>query len=194
MPQDSTPSHERTALRVAEAVEAAQGFRRTVDARLILSVVAAGIVSFSCVVVETAMNVTFPALMAESFPLLILGRVLEGVGMGIAPPLMFIIIEQAPREHMGAVMGGGTLVTAVAPAVGPSVGDWLALAAAFVTLLAGFVTRKRRADATLIHLSVFDERRFVMGVVALVCLQFVVLGLSFLLPNYSQLVMGTGEA
>ena len=32
-----------------------------------------------------------------------------------------------------------------------------------------------------------------MGVVALVCLQFVVLGLSFLIPNYSQLVMGTGE-
>lgn len=105
-----------------------------------------------------------------------------------------IITEQAPREHMGARMGVGTLVMAMAPAVGPSVGDWLALAAAFVALLAGFVTRKRRADATLIHLSVFDERRFVMGVVALVCLQFVVLGLSFLLPNYSQLVMGTGEA
>lgn len=32
-----------------------------------------------------------------------------------------------------------------------------------------------------------------MGVVAIVCLQFVVLGLSFLIPNYAQLVMGAGE-
>lgn len=42
-------------------------------------------------------------------------------------------------------------------------------------------------------LSVFAERGFVMGVVAVVCLQFVVLGLSFLIPNYAQLVMGAGE-
>ncbi len=45
----------------------------------------------------------------------------------------------------------------------------------------------------LVHLSVFGKRRFVLGVVALVTLQFTVLGLSFLLPNYSQLVMGTGQ-
>ncbi len=31
-----------------------------------------------------------------------------------------------------------------------------------------------------------------MGALAIVCLQFVVLGLSFLIPNYSQLVMGAG--
>lgn len=42
-------------------------------------------------------------------------------------------------------------------------------------------------------LSVFAERGFVTGVVAIVCLQFVVLGLSFLIPNYAQLVMGAGE-
>ena len=42
-------------------------------------------------------------------------------------------------------------------------------------------------------LSVFAERGFVIGVVAIVCLQFVVLGLSFLIPNYAQLVMGAGE-
>lgn len=176
-----------------------------------------------------------------------------------------IITEQAPREHMGAMMGIGTLVTAMAPAVGPSVGGWLAetfgwraifaallpvlvvafflgifsirqghpvarerfdvpgwlllslaftalvfavdlgatlgwaspaelaLWAAFAVLLAAFVARERHCTSPLIHLSVFGERRFVLGVLALVCLQFVVLGLSFLLPNYSQLVMGTGE-
>nr|WP_199563120.1 MULTISPECIES: MFS transporter [unclassified Olsenella] len=56
-----------------------------------------------------------------------------------------------------------------------------------------FVRREGRADHPLISLAVFSQRRFVMGVFALVCLQFVVLGLSFLIPNYSQLVMGTGE-
>lgn len=38
---------------------------RRVDARFVLSVIACGIMSFSGVVVETAMNITFPALMAE---------------------------------------------------------------------------------------------------------------------------------
>lgn len=38
---------------------------RVLDARLLLSIVAAGIMSFSGVVVETAMNVTFPTLMHE---------------------------------------------------------------------------------------------------------------------------------
>lgn len=44
---------------------AAGEFERVLDARLIMSVVATGIMSFSGVVVETVMNVTFPALMDE---------------------------------------------------------------------------------------------------------------------------------
>lgn len=44
---------------------AAGEFERVLDARLIMSVVAAGIMSFVDVVVEAAMNVTFPALMDE---------------------------------------------------------------------------------------------------------------------------------
>jgi hypothetical protein len=69
----------------------------------------------------------------------------------------------------------------------------LCLLVAFTVLLVVFVRREGRAGHPLISLAVFSHRRFVMGVVALVCLQFVVLGLSFLIPNYSQLVMGTGE-
>lgn len=300
-----------------------RGFERVLDARLIMSVVAAGIMSFSGVVVETAMNVTFPALMeefgvntatvqwmttsyllvlaaivptssylnrrfatkrvfiaamlfyisgivcgftAQSFAMLLCGRILEGVGTGIALPLMFnIITEQAPYKNLGVMMGIGTLVTAMAPAVGPSLGGWLAeafgwraifaallpvlvvafvlgifsirqshevvreafdvpgwaalvcsfaalvfavseggslgwaspsvlaLFAVFAVFMVVFVLRERRAAAPLIRLSVFGEPRFVLGVVAIVALQFVVLGLSFLIPNYAQLVMGAGE-
>ncbi len=155
-------------------------FERRIDARLILSVVACGIMSFAGVVVETAMNITFPTLMAEfsvstasvqwittgyllvlacivplssffkrrfatktlfvaalalfvagtvlcaaapEFWVLIAGRVVQGLGTGLALPLMFnIIIEQAPHNRMGLMMGVATLITATAPAVGPSVG------------------------------------------------------------------------
>ena len=40
-------------------------FERRLDARLVLAVVAVGIMSFAGVVVETAMNIAFPALMEE---------------------------------------------------------------------------------------------------------------------------------
>ncbi len=155
-------------------------FTRRIDARLILSVIACGIMSFSGVVVETAMNITFPSLMDEfsvdtatvqwvttgyllvltaimplssflkrrfrnktmfvvaiccftigtiicavapAFSLLVVGRLIQGVGTGLALPLMFnIVIEQAPHDKMGLMMGIATLITATAPAVGPSVG------------------------------------------------------------------------
>ncbi len=304
-------------------IEKAAPFERVLDARLVMSVVAAGIMSFSGVVVETAMNVTFPALMSEfgvdtatvqwmttsyllvlalivptssylnrrfptkrvficamafyvagivcgmcavSFPMLLCGRILEGIGTGIALPLMFnIITEQAPENCMGTMMGTGMLVSAMAPAVGPSLGGWLAenfgwraifaallpilivafalgvisirqshevsrepldllgwallgvsfaglvfavseggvlgwtspvvlgLFALFAVALALFVVRELRAGEPLIHLSVFKEPGFVAGLLSIMLLQFSVLGLSFLLPNYSQLVMGAGE-
>ena len=301
-------------------------YERRLDARLVLSVVAAGIMSFSGVVVETAMNVTFPTLMAEfhvgtstvqwmttsyllvlaaivptsawmsrrfptrrvflvamafyisgiacgacaqSFPMLLCGRILEGCGTGIALPLMFNIIqEQAPLQNMGTMMGVGSFVTAMAPAIGPSLGGWvaenlgwrwifigllpvlavalvmgattirqshqtgpapfdvagwvtlvasfaslvfatsgagergwgspdvIALLVAFVALLALFLrrTRERARDgrAVLVSPNVFSHRGFSLSVLALVLVQFCVLGLSFLLSNYSQLVMGHG--
>ncbi|MBS6386564.1 MAG: MFS transporter, partial [Atopobium sp.] len=103
-------------------------FKRELNAKLVLSVIATGIMSFSGVVVETAMNVTFLCgFAAPTFMLLLLGRILEGIGTGLALPLMFnIITEQAPLKNMGVMMGIGMLVTAVAPAVGPSAGGWIA--------------------------------------------------------------------
>ena len=158
-------------------------FERKIDRKLILSIIAAGIMSFSGVVVETAMNVTFPTLMKEfqvgtstvqwittgyllilsviipasswlkrrfrtktlfltanilfitgtilcasapTFALLLMGRLIQGVGTGIALPLMFnIVLEQAPYNKMGVMMGIASLITAVAPAVGPSLGGMI---------------------------------------------------------------------
>ncbi|MDO4298262.1 MAG: MFS transporter [Lachnospiraceae bacterium] len=157
---------------------------KKIDLKLILSVVATGILSFAGVVVEMAMNITFPtliqefrigtstvqwlttgyllmlaliiptsswmkknfktknlfctamtlflcgtllALLAPSFWLLLAGRVIQGIGTGIALPLMFnIVLEQVPEENMGFMMGVATLITAMAPAVGPSFGGAIA--------------------------------------------------------------------
>lgn len=60
---------------------------------------------------------------APDFPLLLLGRAIQGVGTGIALPLMFnIIMEQVPSQKIGMMMGFGNLITGIAPAVGPTFG------------------------------------------------------------------------
>lgn len=158
-------------------------FERRIDAKLIMSIIATGLMSFSGVVVETAMNVTFPSLMNEFnvgtstvqwittgyllvlsiiipasswlkrrfttkhlfvtaiilfiigtvmcaaapvFSLLLLGRIIQGIGTGIALPLMFnIVLEQVPYDKMGLMMGTASLITAIAPAVGPSLGGMI---------------------------------------------------------------------
>ena len=160
-----------------------QEFERKLDRGLLLSIVATGLMSFTGVVIETAMNVTFPTLMQEfgihlstvqwittgyllmlaiiiptsaylkqrflsrrlflfanlvfllgtvmgcfspTFPVLLLGRLLQGIGTGVALPLMFnIVMEQAPKDKIGMMMGTATLVVAMAPAVGPSVGGMI---------------------------------------------------------------------
>ncbi|MDE3316530.1 MFS transporter [Lacticaseibacillus zeae] len=156
---------------------------RKVSAKLYLSILATGLMAFCGVLIETAMNVTFPTLMkqfqvntgtiqwlttgyllvvsiivpisgflkrrfttkqlfltataffilglaicsvANDFALLLIGRLIQGCGTGITLPLMFnIILEQAPLDKIGFLMGIGTLVTAIAPALGPTYGGVL---------------------------------------------------------------------
>ena len=63
---------------------------------------------------------------APSFSFVVLGRLVQGMGVGFALPLMFnIILEQVPSRKIGLMMGVGTLITAVAPAIGPTVGGFL---------------------------------------------------------------------
>lgn len=293
---------------------------KKIDAKLILSIIAAGIMSFSGVVVETAMNVTFPTLMEEFgigtstvqwittgyllvlaciipassylkkcfttralfvtaiclfivgtvmaavtpvFSLLLVGRLIQGIGTGIALPLMFnIVLEQVPEERLGLMMGIASLITAMAPAVGPSIGglivsnfgwrmifvallpllvlaflfgifsirqvtdtkqisfqfaDYLFLAAGFacfifatstasesgwtsvpviVLFLASIISlvifyrRSIRSKNPLIDLHVFRTLPFTLSVFVILLIQFICLGLGFLIPNYAQIVSG----
>lgn len=154
--------------------------KEKIPLNVLLAVIAAGLMSFCGVIVETSMNIAFPTLMKEFnittstvqwmttiyllvvaivvplssffkrnfktktlfiyanlffilgvlidgvapiFPVLLLGRVIQGLGTGIALPLMFnIILENVPESKIGFMMGLGTLITAVAPAIGPTFG------------------------------------------------------------------------
>jgi EmrB/QacA subfamily drug resistance transporter len=295
-------------------------FKRKLDLKLILSVIAAGLLSFTGVVVATSMNVTFPTLMkqfdvdtamvqwittgyllmlsiiiplssflkkrfrmkplflfangvfitatvmcmlAPSFVFLLLGRILQGVGAGIALPLMFnIVLEQAPFDKMGFMIGIASLIAAIAPAVGPPFGGlivsalgwrmifafllplllismflgiyairqssitehvsfdirgylllvigfvcfifainsassegWFSMRVAILfliclTALFFFVRHTNIVDKPLLDLSIFQESKFTFSVLYLILLQFICLGIGFLIPNYSQLVMG----
>jgi DHA2 family lincomycin resistance protein-like MFS transporter len=212
---------------------------RVLDAKLVLSIIACGIMSFAGVVVETAMNVAFPALMREfsvdtatvqwvttayllvltcivpisaflkrrfrmkslfvvaiclfiagtaicavapAFAFIVLGRVIQAVGTGMALPLMFnIIIEQAPLDRIGFMMGLGTLITAMAPAVGPSFGGFVigiwGWRMIFVVLLpflvaafaVGVLSIRQSSETSRVH---FDVSQFLLLSASFVCLVF----------------------
>ena len=280
---------------------------------LLGAVIATGLLSFSGVLIETAMNVTFPQLITEfglstskiqwvatiyllaiaiiiplssyfnqrfssrklfisgnllfflgvlincfspNFPLLLAGRLLQGVGTGIALPLMFhLILTKAPLEKRGMMMGLGTVTTSIAPAIGPTYGgiisnalDWryiyifllplivvsliiglsslpeekkqttkklalrpvLALSVMFFVFISAlsaeqiltfvilfivgilsallFVYYNRKE--TLIELAILRHHKFVALLFTLLVYQGLLLGLSFILPNFIQVSAG----
>ena len=149
-----------------------------INKRVYAAILATGLMSFSGVIVETAMNITFPTLMREfdiatntvqwmtsiyllivaiivplsavlkqsfttkslflcanllfiigalidalagNFAFLLMGRAIQGIGTGIALPLMFnIILEQVPQSRIGFMMGLANMITGIAPAIGPT--------------------------------------------------------------------------
>ncbi|PAK83740.1 DHA2 family efflux MFS transporter permease subunit [Lentilactobacillus parakefiri] len=198
---------------------------RKLSLKLYLSIVATGLMAFCGVLIETAMNVTFPKLMtqfnvdtatvqwlttgyllivsiivpisgvlkrrfttmrlfivasvffilgllictlANDFGILLVGRIIQGVGTGIALPLMFnIILEQAPLDKIGLLMGIGTLVTAIAPALGRGYGglliglDWhlifgILLVIMVIALVLGLVSIRQVSQTEKISLDLLS--------------------------------------
>lgn len=215
--------------------------------RVLLAVIATGLMSFCGVIVETSMNISFPTLMKEFnvttstvqwmttiyllvvaiivplssffkhnfktktlfiyanlffifgvlidavapiFSLLLLGRVIQGLGTGIALPLMFnIILESVPESKTGLMMGLGTLITAVAPAIGPTFGGLVVSAWGWryifvillpILIISFFLGIKNIQQKSQIRKSKFD----VIGLLALI-LTFT--GLIFGFSNMSQM-------
>ena len=66
---------------------------------------------------------TLLASLAMVFPMLVAGRVVQAVGTAIMIPLlMTTVLNVVPADRRGRTMGVISIVIAVAPAVGPTVG------------------------------------------------------------------------
>lgn len=201
---------------------------------------------------------------APSFLILMVGRVLQGIGTGVALPLMFnIILTEAPQNKLGLFMGIGTIITAMAPAVGPVLGGFLVdqygwrmiflslmplllmslvvggiliksvpvsqrshfhvveyvfIALAYSTFIIAmveaassgwlslnviglllvsflsvmlFVKRSTSVVSPLLQIKVLKNKPFTLGLLAIISVQFCVLALGYVIPNYSQIVNHT---
>lgn len=211
-------------------------FERRLDRRVVISIIATGLLTFTGVCTETAMNVVFPTLMREfciststvqwvttvnllmlaiiiptsswlkkrfrtrilftvavlffaagtllgmwspSFPVLIAGRMLQGIGTGMAMPMMNnIVIEQVPKGNTATIMGFATLTIALGPAVGPAIGGaivsiagWRMIFACLLPFIAisaiGGITCIYQSSAIIKHS--FDAFGFFMLAICFVC-------------------------
>lgn len=88
--------------------------------------------------------------LANSFPMLMIGRLVQAMATGLATPTMFhLIFTKVPREKLGEMTGLAAMVISLAPALGPTYGGlistnmswqvifWLILPFAFVSLIMG---------------------------------------------------------
>ncbi|ACU72785.1 drug resistance transporter, EmrB/QacA subfamily [Catenulispora acidiphila DSM 44928] len=100
-----------------------------------------------------------------------------------------------PFDTLGALLGGlgitalvyGTILISEDGWTAPSV---LASLSAAAALLAGFVVRERRFPHPLVDFALFGDRRFRWGTLIAVFVNFAVMGILFVVPQYLQSVLG----
>lgn len=68
---------------------------------------------------------TFFALIASSFSTILVGRVLQAIGVGIVMPLMQIVLFTIFKGRAGSAAGLSGLVIGAAPAIGPTLSGYL---------------------------------------------------------------------
>ena len=78
----------------------------------------------------TAMSVFFlgtvTAAIAPNFPVLLAGRIIQGLGVGVTMPLLqTIMLSIFPPDKRGAAMGTVGIVIGLAPAIGPTLSGWV---------------------------------------------------------------------
>lgn len=112
---------------------------------------------------------TLVAALAPVFPLLVTGRVIQAVGTAIMMPLLFTtVLNVVPAERRGRTMGVISIVIAVAPATGPTVGGivldaltwrwmfWLVLPIALLALTLGTAMIRNVTEPRRIPLDVLS--------------------------------------
>lgn len=105
--------------------------------------------------------------LTSSFPLMLVGRIIQGIATGFSTPIMFqLIFTQVPKEKLGLMTGFAGMIISLAPALGPTYGGlvvsmaswrmifWLLLPLALVSMAGGqlyirnqVVSRQEKFDA-----------------------------------------------
>jgi DHA2 family lincomycin resistance protein-like MFS transporter len=112
---------------------------------------------------------TLICALAPGFPVLLLGRVVQACGTAVMIPLlMTTIMRLVPPERRGSTMGTITIVIAVAPAIGPTIGGailaslswrwmfWIVLPLAVAALILGAILMKLPSETRLVPLDVLS--------------------------------------
>lgn len=124
---------------------------------------------------------TLVASLAPVFPMLVAGRVVQAVGTAIMMPLlMTTVLNVVPADRRGRTMGVISIVIAVAPAIGPTVGGvvldalswrwmfWSVLPIAVLTLVAGGALIRNVTANRKVPLDVFSGVLSALGFAGLI--------------------------
>ena len=124
---------------------------------------------------------TLLASLAPVFPVLVAGRVVQAIGTAIMIPLlMTTVLNVVPADRRGRTMGVISIVIAVAPAMGPTVGGvvlealswrwmfWLVLPIAILALVAGGALIRNVTENRPIPLDVFSAVLSAIGFAGLI--------------------------
>lgn len=102
-----------------------------------------------------------------NFAILIVSAIIQGIGIGIALPMVFnIILEQVPASKTGTVMGIASLIMSAGPALGPTFGGlvitafgWRAIFSIMIpftviSLIGGGITIKQKTAPSKLTLDI----------------------------------------
>ncbi len=119
---------------------------------------------------------TLISALAPGFPVLLVGRVVQACGTAVMIPLLMTsIMRLVPPERRGSTMGTITIVIAVAPAIGPTIGGavlaslswrwmfWIVLPLALAALIVGAILMRLPSETRSVPLDLFSVLLSALG-------------------------------
>lgn len=119
--------------------------------------------------------------LGSNFPVVLVGRMIQGVGTGLILPLMFAVVMQIfPPQKIGAVMGVCALVIMFAPAIGPTLTGlilaklswnwifWLFVPFLFIALIFALTSLENVGELSRPHIDVLSIIESAVGCSGLV--------------------------
>lgn len=119
--------------------------------------------------------------LGSTFAVVLIGRIIQGIGTGLILPLMFAVVMQIfPPQKIGAVMGVCALVIMFAPAIGPTLTGlilaklswqwifWLFVPFLLIALIFALTSLENVGDLTRPHVDILSILESAVGCSGLV--------------------------